>query len=277
MSEPVLYETHCHTPLCGHALGEPMEYAEAALERGLKGITFTCHSPFPNALSAGIRMQPEEFPTYVKMIYETREAFRGRLDVRLGLESDYFPEEAFPGTEAWLRELHSQEPLDYVLGSVHYHVSEYRDAFFTGDVFEYQKTYYEHLVRAAQTGLYDSLAHPDLIKDEDPTQWDFEDIRPYVAKALREIAETGIAMELNTSGYHKPPFEANPSSEQLVMMRERNIPVVIGADAHHAGRVGEHFRDALELLQQVGYSEVNYFLERKRHSVPISEALASLA
>ncbi|MFV0337371.1 MAG: histidinol-phosphatase [Chthoniobacterales bacterium] len=276
MVRPVLYETHCHTPLCGHAVGAPVEYAQRALEKGLKGIVFTCHSPFPNALSSGIRMTPEEFSTYVGMVSEARESFRGELDVRLGLESDYFPEEAFPGTEAWLRELHAREPIDYVLGSVHYHVWEYRDVFFTGDVFEYQKLYYKHLAEAAQTGLYDSLAHPDLVKDEDPEQWDFEEMRPYVAHALNQIAETGVAMELNTSGYNKVSYEQNPSYEQLKMMREREIPVVVGADAHRPDRVGDRFDDALRLLQRAGYSEVNYFLERKRHSVSIELALRSL-
>ena len=48
MTEPLLYESHCHTPLCKHAFGEPEEYAAMALRRGLKGIIFTCHCPLPD-------------------------------------------------------------------------------------------------------------------------------------------------------------------------------------------------------------------------------------
>ena len=33
MSAPILYESHCHTPLCKHALGEPEEYAAEAEKR----------------------------------------------------------------------------------------------------------------------------------------------------------------------------------------------------------------------------------------------------
>ncbi len=271
MSAPLLYESHCHTPLCKHASGEPDEYAAAALARGFKGITFTCHCPLPDGFSANVRMAPEQFDDYVAMIAATREAFAGRLDVRLGLESDYYP-----GVEPWLRELHSRVPLSHVLGSVHYQVGDYRKLFYTGDVQSYQELYFEHLALSAESGLFDTLAHPDLIKNESPKDWDFKRIRPHLERALDRIAATGVAMELNTSGVMKALSEMNPSPAQLRLMRERDIPVVIGADAHVPDRVGDGYPKALRLLQQAGYSEVSYFLDRKRHTVPIPDALLSL-
>ena len=33
MSVPLLYESHCHTPLCKHAFGQPGEYAARAEAR----------------------------------------------------------------------------------------------------------------------------------------------------------------------------------------------------------------------------------------------------
>ena len=89
MATPVLYESHCHTPLCKHARGAPDDYAAVALARGLAGITFTCHCPLPGGFAAAVRMAPGQFGDYVAMIGATRERFAGRLDVRLGLESDY--------------------------------------------------------------------------------------------------------------------------------------------------------------------------------------------
>ena len=65
--------------------------------------------------------------------------------------------------------------------------------------------------------------------------------------------------------------------EVLEMMRERKIPVVVGADAHVPQRVGDGFREALELLKQCGYRHVSYFLERTRRELAIDDALASLA
>ncbi len=238
---------------------------------GLKGIIFTCHCPLPDEHSAWVRMSPGEYETYHAMIAATREVFADQLDVRAGLESDYFP-----GVEPWLEELHAKVPLNHVLGSVHPQVPEYQDAYFNGDAFAFQQTYFDHLAQAAETGLFDTLAHPDLVKNLFPEHWRFDLIEPYVAQALDRIAATGVAMELNTSGRQKTIPEMNPSPSMLRMMHERGIPVVLGADAHVPRRVAEGYSDALETLRQVGFTEISYFLNRERQTVPLEDALNSL-
>lgn len=271
MPAPILYESHCHTTLCNHASGSTDEYAEVALARNFKGITFTCHCPLPNGFSANVRMTPEQFEDYLAMVAATREAFVGRLDVRVGLESDFYP-----GVEPWLEKLHARVPLSHVLGSIHYQVGDYRKLFYTGEISSYQELYYDHLAMSAESGLFDTLAHPDLIKNESPRDWDFKRMQPTIERALDRIAATGVAMELNTSGAYKALPEMNPSPSQLALMLERGIPVVIGADAHVPHRVGEGYVAALNLLREVGYHEVSFFVDRNRQSVPIAEALDSL-
>ncbi|MDB6094205.1 MAG: histidinol phosphatase [Verrucomicrobia bacterium] len=272
MPTPLLYESHSHTPLCKHAVGSPTEYAAVAEAHGLKGIIFTCHCPLPDRFSEHVRMRPEEFDRYVEMVAQAREVFAGRVDVRLGLESDYYP-----GVEPWLERLHARVPLHHVLGSVHPQVPDYRRLYFTGDWFEYQKLYFDHLARSAESGLYDTLAHPDLIKNESPSDWDFARIQSHIERALDRIAASGVAMELNTSGANKAIPEINPSPTMLRLILARGIPVVLGADAHRPTRVGDGYVAALRTLQQVGFSEVSFFLDRKRQTVPIPAALASLA
>lgn len=257
--------------MCNHAEGEPPEYAEAALRAGLKGIIFTCHCPLPDGVSASVRMSPIQYEFYHQMIARTREQFADRLDVRAGLESDYYP-----GVEPWLENLHARRPLNHVLGSIHPQLKDYRDRYFTGGVFAYQQLYFDHLAQAAETGLFDTLAHPDLIKNMPPSEWRWERIVPYIERALDRIAATGVAMELNTSGALKALPEMNPGKSMLQLMHARGIPVVIGADAHVPTRVGDGYVEALQTLRDVGYTEVNYFLERQRQSVSIADALASL-
>ena len=271
MSAPVFYESHSHTPLCKHAVGDPAEYAAVAEQRGLKGIIITCHAPLPDGLGIDHRMAPEDFGRYVDLVAAAREAFAGRVDVRLGLESDYFP-----GIERWTEKLHARAPLHHVLGSVHMQVTHYRAKYFTGDFLAYQRTYFEHLAESAETGLFDTLAHPDLVKNEAPHAWDFGRILPDIQRALDRIARTGVAMELNTSGLNKALPEMNPGPRMLALIRERGIPVVIGADAHRPGRVADRYEDALRLLGEMGFNTVSLFLDRRRREVPIAEALASL-
>jgi histidinol-phosphatase (PHP family) len=216
-------------------------------------------------------MSPEEFPAYVDLVAQARAACADKVDVRLGLESDYYP-----GVEPWLEKLHAREPLHHVLGSIHYHVHEYRQRYFTGDPFAYQQIYFEHLAMAAETGIFDTLAHPDLIKNDMPLEWLPIRILPFIERALDRIAATGVAMELNTSGLNKSLPEMNPGRAQLELMHARGIPVVLGADAHRPVRVGDRFNEALLLLQDVGYQDVSFFLDRQRQTVPIETALASL-
>ena len=142
--------------------------------------------------------------------------------------------------------------------------------------FAYQQTYFEHLAESAETGLFDTLAHPDLVKNEAPHEWDFARIRPSIERALDRIARTGVAMELNTSGLNKALAEMNPGPRMLEMIRDRGIPVVLGADAHLPSRVADRYEDALRLLADLGFRTVSLFLERRRKEVPIAEALASL-
>lgn len=271
MPAPILYESHCHTPLCKHAVGEPEEYAAVAEQRGLKGIIFTCHCPLPDRISHAVRMTPEEYPRYIEIVARARAAYAGRVDVRLGLESDFYP-----GVEPWLEQLHAVAPLNFVLGSVHTQVPDYRARYLRGDWFDYQQTYFEHLAQAAETGLYDALAHPDLVKNEAPDEWILPRIAPFILRALDRIARTGVAMELNTSGINKALPEMNPGAQILAWIHERGIPMVIGADAHRPSRVADGYEAGLEQLAEIGFRDIHIFLDRQRQAIPIATALASL-
>ncbi len=269
--EPCMYESHMHTELCKHSRGTPDEYAAVAVARNLKGMTVTCHCPLPDQIDAASRMASDQVATYVNMVMATRTRFQDRLDVRLGLESDYLPQFV-----PWLYQLHAEQAYSYILGSVHPQAAYYRDAFWTGDIRAFHRTYFAHLAEAAETGLFDCLSHPDLVKNTEPRQWDFKAVEDDIGRSLDRIARTGISMEFNTSGLFKKVKEYNPGQAQLSMMRERNITVVLGADAHVAQRVGDHFPQALDLLQDVGYTHVSLYLDRQRQDLEIDRVRSSL-
>ena len=90
-------DSHMHTPFCGHAIGEPIEYAMVAAEKGIDVITMTCHIPMEWEAfgQAGIRMQREELDDYVALVHETaREAAPLGVEVLCGIEAEVFPDEA---------------------------------------------------------------------------------------------------------------------------------------------------------------------------------------
>ena len=133
--ERILYESHMHTPLCKHAKGDPEDYAEVAERRGLKGIIVTCHNPTENnEWSPGVRMSVEEYDEYVALVARARQAWAGRIDIRIGLESDYAP-----GMEPWLEVLHEKTKLHHVLGSVHPHLNDYKQLYLNDDPVDFHR------------------------------------------------------------------------------------------------------------------------------------------
>jgi histidinol-phosphatase (PHP family) len=266
--KPMFYDGHMHTPLCKHAVGEPEEYALVGRERGLTGVIFTCHNPLADGVSPTIRMEMGQFEAYVRMVERAAGAMRGKVDVRLGLECDYWP-----GLEGFLKEQLKWAEFHHVLGSVHCHMGEYQEIFWGADVMANQRLYFEHLAIAAESGLFDTLAHPDLIKNSFTRDWKLEPLLEHVFKCLDRIAATGVAMELNTSGLLKRVPEFNPGMTMLKAMRERGIPVVIGSDSHVPSRVGDKFVEALKAMKEAGYTHASYFLGRKRREILIEDAM----
>ncbi len=271
MPQRVLFESHSHTPLCNHADGEPSEYAAVAFARGLRGLIVTCHNPMPNGFSHHVRMREDQFNSYLDLVAKTRDEWHGRVDVRLGLEADYFE-----GCESYLERQLASADFQFVLGSVHPQIAEFRAKYWQPDQVEVQRTYFRLLAQSAETGLFDSLAHPDLIKNVTSQFWDPKVILDDIRFALDRIAATGVAMELNTSGVNKTISEMNPFPAMLSEISKRKIPVTLGADAHEPWRVADGYETALQLLQDCGFTHVSFFLERKRQETLIDDALASL-
>jgi histidinol-phosphatase (PHP family) len=267
--QPLLYEQHMHTPLCGHSEGEIEEYAERALERNLKGVVVTCHNPTPH--NWWHCMAQDRHPDYFQSIERARRAFEGQVEVLPGIEADWLPD-----LEDWLRDELKRHPYSHVLGSLHPQTEAYREMFWNGDDVEYRRSYFDNLARSAESGLFDTLSHPDLIKNEAPQSWRVEEVWPDIETALDRIAATGVAMELNTSGLNKSYAEMNPGPQILTAMAARNIPVVVGSDAHSPTRVADNWELALQLLHDAGFKNVSYFNERQRHDVPLDQARASL-
>ncbi len=270
--KPGIYETHAHTPFCGHAEGLPGEYVAAAQQYGLRGVYFTEHCPMPQSYSHTGRLSSDQLGEYVQMIEKAAVEWAGRMDVLLGIECDWLP-----GMDEWLENLLKKADFQYVLGSVHCNLKEdYRKRFFTGSPLAIQKLYFNHLALAAETGLFDALAHPDLIKNITPDHWRVDRIIPDIEICLDRIAATGVALEINTHIEKKAIKEILPCAEMLTLAQERDIPVVLGGDAHEPQRVAQYFPEALRLLKETGFESISYYRSRKRYEVAIEEALAHL-
>lgn len=261
----MLCDYHTHTRLTdGQA--EPRDYAAAAVAAGVAEIACTDHMPFATQRT-NWHMRMENLPLYVGWVEAARREFP-QLRILLGLELDYLP-----GIEPELRELQRRQEWDFFLGSVHYigdwnhdapdAIARWRDC----DVDAAWAEYFKLMAAAVRTGLYDSMAHPDLVKKfgfrpkRDPT--------PMFESFLKACAETGAAIEVSTAGLHKPCKEIYPSLEMLKLARSLGVPITFGSDSHLPRDVGRDFDKAVALAKAAGYTEFCRFWKRKKQFQPL--------
>ena len=266
-----MVDYHLHTARCGHALGNMEDYARRADALGLAEIGFSDHFPMLHIEDRALAMGLEELPAYVEDVERLRAAFP-HLGVRLGIEVDFLPE-----TVHRIGPMLEPFSFDYVMGSVHYvdgwGFDDPRciEGYQGRDIFALWARYFEFLGEAAECGLFDILAHPDLIK-----KFGFRpeaDVSLLYENCLDRVAKAGLAVEVNTAGLRKPVGEIYPSEEFLKACRERDIPVALGSDAHQPEEVGDRFNEALELLLRVGYEGITVFSGRRRSTLDFKRGL----
>jgi histidinol-phosphatase (PHP family) len=196
---------------------------------------------------------------------------REETDLRLGIEADFVP-----GREDRMAGLLEDRPWDYVLGSIHFlgdRALDYdRYDVWTGNASadKVWRTYFTWLGEAAGSGLFDILAHPDLVTHwgrERP--WPEKDLRHYYELAMEPIAASGIAVEVSTAGLRKPVGEIYPARAFLEMVVDAGNPIALSSDAHTTDQLGYGYEQALELLDQVGVTELAVFEDRRVRLEPI--------
>lgn len=244
-------------------------YLEAAAEAGIAELGVAEHiHRFTQALALW------RHPFWEEQARDDLDAYcefvRG-TELKLGIECDFVP-----GAEDRTASLLERHPFDYVVGSVHF-VSggavdhEDWDVWDgNGDPDEVWRRYFESLAECARCGLFDILAHPDLVKvwgaarplpERDP--------RFFYEPAVEAIAASGIAVEVSTAGLRKPVGELYPAQAFAEMCLEAGAVFSLSSDAHRPGEVGFGYDRAVDFLDNLGVREICVFERRRRRLEPL--------
>ena len=191
--------------------------------------------------------------------------------LRLGIEMDFVP-----GREDRIASLLDEHEFDYVVGSIHFvgegavDHPEFDVWSGVGDPDSVWARYFELLAEAATAGLFDVLAHPDLVK-----YWGHDRPRPrrdprfHYEPAIEAIAESGVAVEVSTAGLRKPVNELYPAPAFAEMCVEAGAVFSLSSDAHRPEDVGYAYDRALEAMRSWGLSEIAVFESRRRRMEPL--------
>ena len=245
-------------------------YRATASERGIAELGVSEHVyRFEQALDIW------RHPFWVSYATDDLDAYctfvREQTDLRLGIEADFVP-----GAEDRTANLLQARDFDYVVGSVHFvregavDMDDYSVWDSGRSVEQIWQRYFQTIGEAARSGLFDVLAHPDLVK-----VWGSErplpegDLRRYYELALDGIADSGIAVEVSTAGLRKRVAELYPAPAFLEMCLEAGAPVALSSDAHRPQDIGADYDRALELLGELGVGELCVFERRQRRLQPI--------
>ena len=245
-------------------------YARRAESRGVAEIAFTEHvHRFREARdwldNPWWREEAtEDVDAYCGALVAARE---GGLPVLVGIEMDWLA-----GRRDEIAAFLDGRPFDIVLGSVHWLGGRGVDHpdYPAWDDLPAERVwadYLEALVTAAESGLFDVLAHPDLPKvfgHRMPPALDAA-----LDAAILSIAATGIAIECSSAGLRKPVGELYPGPALLARMRAAGIPATLASDAHAPEDVARDYPTAVAALRGAGYETITRFSGREPTQVPL--------
>jgi histidinol-phosphatase (PHP family) len=259
---------HTHTHHCDGS-GEPREFVEAALRKGMRRLGFSGHNvlPFPTTWT----MPAGNLESYLRQVREMKANSPDGLEVFLGIEADYLP-----GVTSPMHPAIQGLKLDFVIGSVHFvappngtptwtvdgPAAEFETLVresFGGDVRALVERYYRLVAEMAESATPDIIGHFDIVKKNNRDgRWFREDAAWYrnaVTDALEAVKRSGSIVEINTGGVIRNTSGAYYPSEWILQEAyRRGIPVMVNADAHAPEHIDGHFAQAARLLRGVGYA-----------------------
>ena len=230
-------------------------YMQKAVQRGITALGFCEHDEWAGRVDRALLDEiSAEYP---------------EMDIAVGLEVDFIP-----GRETEIKYLLAEQPLDYVIGSVHFidgwnfDHPDMRYLFEQQDIDRVYQQYFTLVNQAVKSGLFDVAGHLDLIKIWGHRPRD-KKVLYYVEPVLDSIKRAGMAIEINTAGLRKDAAEIYPSPEIIELVFRMGIPVTLGSDAHTPEQVGENLAETAALLSRIGFKSIVKFKKRQALAIAL--------
>jgi histidinol-phosphatase (PHP family) len=230
-----LVDYHTHTARCSHATGAMERYVEHAIASGLTELGFSDHLYLywlpPDRRDPRLGMAEWELDFYVEDVERCRSRYASDVTIRLSIEADYIPNH-----EGHLERILAAYDWDYVIGSVHFlgdwgfDDSRYLGGYLDWDIDALYEHYFDVVGASAETGLFDTIGHADLVKKFGHRP--HGDLSLHYACLAQRLARAGVCVEVNTAGLRKPVGAIYPHPDLLRACQMAGVAATLGADAH---------------------------------------------
>ena len=243
---------HTHTYRCKHAEPDERAYIEHAIRAGIKVLGFSEHAPleFGNGYKSTYRMEVSEIEDYVSTLCTLREEYKKDIEIKIGLEVEYYPEYF----ESILESIKGY-PFEYFILGQHFLDNEYEERIHSASRLEsvplYEK-YVNQLCAGMETGKFSYLAHPDLFLlrgNEDMFKWG-------VQKICDKAIQMDMPLEINFNGAMDDRHY--PSDKFFTEVAKTQCKVIMGVDAHKADMLDDEalYEKCVSLAKRCGITNI---------------------
>ena len=235
----ILTDLHTHTTYCD-GKNTPEEMVRSAISLGMMCLGFSGHGYAPYDTDSC--MPKEAVGAYLREIARLKEKYAGQIELRCGVEQDYF----------------SKEPTDafeYVIGSVHYLraadsrylciddtpelMAEWVRSDFGGDWYAMCEAYYALEADVVRKTGADIIGHFDLVTKFNENSRLFDENEPRYVRAWQAAVDallpSGVPFEINTGamsrGWRTSPYPAKPIRDYI---RAHGGRLILSSDSHRA-------------------------------------------
>ena len=270
VTAPLPLDAHVHTDQSPDSRVPIDVYAALAIQQGLPEIAITDHVDFDRADPA---WHYATFADRERSVRGAAERWGPKgLTIRFGVEMTW--------NSAWeddFRDHLRRHQYDYVIGSVHdWPGSPYRanvGAWIAGrPLDEIVAPYYNEVMAGVRAGLFDTIGHLDVVRRYLFPFITAEDLdaRPDLLEpVLTAVVESGVALEVNTSGLYYPGAQTYPSAAVVARFRDLGgTNVVAGSDAHRPDRLAHRFDEARRIIAEAGFEALTFRRGGGRTFVP---------
>jgi len=267
------FNFHTHGQFCD-GKGAPRDYIEEAINQNMHALGFSSHGPMP--LPINWVMENDKLPDYLSELKFLKNEFKNQLQIYIGLEIDYIP-----GIIGANFDFINTLNLDYTIGAIHFAGFDKENhpwqldsnavifeqglkEVYGGDIQVLVEKYYRLISEMALKENPDIIAHLDLIKKNNPKEKYFSEdeswYRDAVIDTLKTISESRSIIEVNTGGLARKRCDAlYPSNWILEIIRDMKIPITLSSDAHQPSFLTAGFKNASEVLLDIGFKELSIF------------------
>lgn len=220
------YNYHTHTYRCNHATGTEREYIENQISIGIEKLGFSEHIPFiyPHGKENSYRLPKTQEREYIDAISALREEYRGKIEIHIGYETEYYPKHF----SEMVRDAKRAGAEFLILGqhSVGYDGIDLHWSTDATDDVEKLKKYADCVVNALMSGYIFYVAHPDI--------FNFMGDKKIYREQMRRICvasnETDTPLEINLLGIRQNRNYPNEAFWEVA--GEEKCKVVFGFDIH---------------------------------------------